>query len=290
MFITLHNAINRILSRLTSTRAGYLDNLGGFAGSYFTASRGTKLDNLNATVSSRLASNDARLDNLDAPISESGGRWHQQAFAASGSFSVPAGVELVFVSGVGGGGGGGAALSGLGGGGGEGGGGVWRYPVTVTPGDTVAVTIGAGGAGGTAGGVGGSGGNTSFGSLSLPGGQGGGSSTDHINRYTTPRVHKVSGGGMVAGGAGGSAGYSSVMPMMGVGVGIYAGGAATNVNYAGGGGGASMLGPGGAGGVGDANGSAPATGYGGGGGGSGQSSGRSGGAGKPGYLFVEYLA
>lgn len=106
----------------------------------------------------------------------------------SGNFTVPAGVTTLYLSGCagggGGGGGGGSSAVVVGGGGSGGGAGqsVIKIPVTVTPGQTINVTIGAGGAGGTAGSSGGSnggpgvnGGNTVFGSLLTLLGGGGGS-------------------------------------------------------------------------------------------------------------------
>lgn len=101
-----------------------------------------------------------------------------KTFTANGTFVVPAGVTKVFVtvrSGGGGGGGHGGLMGGVGGAGGYGRL-LLRVPFTVTPGQSIAVTVGAGGAGGAAGstGNGGAGGATSFGTfLSQPGGGGG---------------------------------------------------------------------------------------------------------------------
>ncbi|WAI50264.1 phage tail protein [Pseudomonas triclosanedens] len=103
-------------------------------------------------------------------------RARQQRFTSSGSFTVPNGVTTLYLSGCGGGsgggGGGGFVASGSGGGGGGGAGqSAIKVPVNVSPGQVIAVTIGAGGslgAGGAPGanGVAGSaGGVTSFGSL-----------------------------------------------------------------------------------------------------------------------------
>lgn len=97
-----------------------------------------------------------------------------QLFTASGTFTVPRGVTLVYVSGCGGGGGGGASSDpGNYPGGGGGGAACVRTPVTVTPSASVTVTIGAAGTAGNES-AGGAGGATSFGSaISLPGGLGG---------------------------------------------------------------------------------------------------------------------
>lgn len=101
-------------------------------------------------------------------------------FTTSGSFTVPAGVTTIIVSGCGGGGGGGGSQTSInttvaGSGGGGGAGFVIRQPITVTPGQVLAVTIGTGGVGGAAGGgTGGVGGTTSAGSIvNLLGGGGG---------------------------------------------------------------------------------------------------------------------
>lgn len=126
------------------------------------------------------------------PLPSVGG---QQVFTANGNFTVPAGVTKLFVSLVGGGGGGAGALSGapyFGGGGGSGGV-KYRNPISVTPGQVIAVTIGAGGAGGIGSALGGTyansngtaGGTTSFGALlSASGGGGGFCQSGHANGGT----------------------------------------------------------------------------------------------------------
>lgn len=88
-----------------------------------------------------------------------------QAFTASGSFMVPSGITAVFADAVGAGGGGGWNIDPLGDGfsGGSGGSGSKaRKLLTVSPGDTITVTIGAGGTAGSGGASqdGGNGGNT----------------------------------------------------------------------------------------------------------------------------------
>jgi hypothetical protein len=99
---------------------------------------------------------------------------NQQVFSASGNFTVPAGVTRIKVRLVGGGGGGGSGSTSQGGGGG-GAGGYAEGVYTVTPGASIAVTIGAGGTAGIYGGtVSGQGGSTIFGSYcSATGGLGG---------------------------------------------------------------------------------------------------------------------
>lgn len=107
----------------------------------------------------------------------------EQIFTSSGTFTVPTGVRVFFVTAVGGGGGGGGGRANgydvnIGNSGGGGGSGQFvqdkliLIPSTVT---TIAITIGAGGTAGSAGGGnGGNGGSTSFGSyLTMPGGTGG---------------------------------------------------------------------------------------------------------------------
>ncbi|GAB0116888.1 glycine-rich domain-containing protein [Acidisoma sp. 7E03] len=94
-------------------------------------------------------------------------------FGASTSFTVPLGVTLLRASVVGGGGGGGGSNGSYAGAGG-GAGGYASGTFTVTPGSTIAVTVGAGGVGGPAGSAAGNGGNSIFGALlSASGGQGG---------------------------------------------------------------------------------------------------------------------
>jgi hypothetical protein len=94
---------------------------------------------------------------------------------ATGTWTVPANVYVVYVSlwGAGGGGSGGAAATYYGGGGGAGYYAV-NVPVGVTPAENITVTLGTGGTGGAVAGAGGAGGNTSFGTyLSVKGGEGG---------------------------------------------------------------------------------------------------------------------
>jgi len=114
-----------------------------------------------------------------------------QVFTAGGTFTVPAGVKKVWVEVQGGGGGGGAGGNGGPTGGGGGAGGYAAELVTgLTPGGTVAVTIGAGGAGGTCSGacvpgVGETGGTSSFGSYVSATGGGGGNLHYYNGTYST---------------------------------------------------------------------------------------------------------
>jgi hypothetical protein len=93
----------------------------------------------------------------------------QYATAGSYTMAVPAGVFTLTMELYGGGGGGGGstgtgspgATGTIGGGGGGGGGGYVKNKVSVKPGQTVSITVGAGGSGGSQGGTGGTGGTSS---------------------------------------------------------------------------------------------------------------------------------
>ncbi|VVO63614.1 hypothetical protein PS870_00923 [Pseudomonas fluorescens] len=102
--------------------------------------------------------------------------WGSQMFSANGTFNVPAGITMVYVTLCGSGGGGAAYfdVSSAGGGGGGGASGL-RVPVAVTPLTAITVTVGVAGTGGqSAGAAGVAGGASSFGALlSAPGGAGG---------------------------------------------------------------------------------------------------------------------
>jgi hypothetical protein len=85
-------------------------------------------------------------------------------FTSSGSWTVPQGVTKILVSGCGGGGGGGGSYSGASGYGGLAGLSTIKQSISVTPGHTLTITIGAGGTGGAPGAVnnGGRGGDTTL--------------------------------------------------------------------------------------------------------------------------------
>jgi hypothetical protein len=185
-----------------------------------------------------------------------------QLFASSGTWVCPFGVNTVWLSGAGGGGGGGGAsnVSNAAAGGGGGGASVIGAQVTVVPGTSYTVTIGAGGAGGNNTGTNGAtGGATSFGALATySGGAGGTGST----------------GGATAGGAAGGAGgapgtTASVL---------------TGIGLVGGGGGGAIFAPA----VTTGLGQAAVTGAGFGGGGSGAIQNNAGAAGAPGFLLVRW--
>jgi hypothetical protein len=89
-----------------------------------------------------------------------------QSFASTGAFAVPVGVTQVEVEVWGGGSGSYASVPGLPSGGGSGGGYARKLVTGLTPGQTIAVTVGAGGGGGTTtGGAATGGGASSFGSF-----------------------------------------------------------------------------------------------------------------------------
>lgn len=110
---------------------------------------------------------------------------------------VPAGVTAAKVTVVGAGGAGGGCNNSTGamrGGGGRSGGVAIKYITGLTPGSTVACTIGAGGTG-VVNGSGNSGGTTSFGAYCSATGGGGGSANINVNTYTA----SVSGGSGASG-------------------------------------------------------------------------------------------
>lgn len=85
-----------------------------------------------------------------------------QVFTSSGTFTIPSGVTKVKVTVVGGGGGSAGSVSGNTGSGGGGGGTAIKWLSSLTPGNTLSVTVGGGGsAGSNAPGNGGAGGNSS---------------------------------------------------------------------------------------------------------------------------------
>lgn len=105
------------------------------------------------------------------------GKLKSQDFTSSGTFTVPAGVTTVWVTMTGGGGSGAALRSFTPAAGGAAGAYCIKRAVTVTPGASITVTIGAGGAGipmySNGDFQGNQGGTTSFGSVSVSGGYGG---------------------------------------------------------------------------------------------------------------------
>lgn len=192
-----------------------------------------------------------------------------QAFTSDGTFTIPAGVTKVKVTVVGGGGGGTTATQSTGQGGGGAGGAAIKVITGLTPGGTVAVTVGLGGAAETAGST------SSFGAYcSATGGA-----------RAAVRTNNVGPGGAGGTGTGGDINFTG-------GAGSGGSGVINVVAGVGGTGGNSIFGGGGLGGLGVNGGSAgaggPNTGGGGAGGNSANSSPNAGGAGGSGIVIVEY--
>lgn len=144
-------------------------------------------------------------------------------YIANGTFVVPAGVTKIKARAWGGGGGGGGAGS-TGAAGGGAGGGYAEGTFVVTPGASLAVTVGgAGAAGSSGGGNGGSGGTTSLGSLlSATGGTGGfGTASGYAAGGVTPGVG--TGGTIQAPGQAGQRGWAQRDPLNSDGI-VYVGG------------------------------------------------------------------
>lgn len=127
-----------------------------------------------------------------------GGFRNLAIFTASRTFDVPSWCTKAYIRGWGGGGGGGGAVSNSAGSGGQGGG-YFEGIVDLTPGDAIAVTVGASGLYGdqTVPRNGGAGGSTSFGSIVTAAGGAGG-----VSRTSSGASAGASGGGGVTGGAG----------------------------------------------------------------------------------------
>ncbi len=216
------------------------------------------------------------------------GMTRRAVFTSSGTFTVPANVTQIWVSGCAGGGGGGTG-GGAGGtnvGSGAGGGGagqsIQKSAYAVTPGASISITIGAAGTGGGAGGTGNggsgtSGGNTTIGTLvTLNGGSGG---PGGVNAPTGSCAGVAGGAGYPQGATGTDSGndiYGSAL-----------GGSGASSPFGGGG-------PGGRGGTGGGVPASAAGGYGAGGGGGGGSysagsgNGGAGADGSPGFVTIEW--
>jgi hypothetical protein len=129
-------------------------------------------------------------------------------FTSTGTFVVPSTCFSVEVFLVAGGGAGGGTNTDAFSGGGGGGGAVIRRQIAVTAGASYTVTIGAGGAG-VSGSTGSVGGDTSFGSLAVAYGGGGGAG--YTSGYTAPSVRGTMGG--YAGGGGNAGGGAGAFPI-----------------------------------------------------------------------------
>ncbi len=240
-------------------------------------------------------------------------------FTANGTFLVPAGITKVLVWGTGGGGGGGAgyvtgSIAGPGPYGGGGAGGMAApailTPLTVTPGETLSIAVGAAGAGGAnvsgPGNPGGNGGDSQVTSSSeaklFPGGTGGGGGqlpTGGASAGSIIRSNLTASGGN--GGASltnGGAGDSTNMSNGGTGGNTNGGGGGggggasniANVSGGNGGNGAQTIGGGSTPAVAGNPGAANSGGGGGGGGGSAGGVGAAGGAGGTGFVQIIYIA
>lgn len=255
---------------------------------------GNRLTNIGAPTATSDAATKAYVD-----AAEGGGNSKSQYFTSNGTFTVPTNVTLVWVTAWGGGGGGGGGCGSTAGAGGGGGGEIiYRYPVTVTGGANVSVTIGSGGSGGKYRdpvcmvSSGNNGADTTFGSFitarggsGAPGGGGGngggvgggnggtGSGVDGSRGLYTTFTMGGAGGG-VGSDSSGTASYGGASPM-------YAGGSTTLSIRRGGGGGAGFKGAGGA----ESTSAGANTGAGGGGG----ASGSAGGNGGSGGVIVEWI-
>lgn len=198
-----------------------------------------------------------------------------QTYNSSGTFPVPVGNASISLKIWGAGGGGGSASAASYSGGGGGGGGYTEASVSVTPGETLTVTVGSGGAGG----IGASGCPTPSGTA--------GSASSVAGGYGTKSAAGGAGGvggGCGSGGAGGAGGAGDTATGAG---GATAGGGTTGGT--GGTAGGTGGGTGGAGG--DSGNGSPGNAPGGGGGGAGYATGtQNGGAGGNGRVVIDYAS
>lgn len=141
-----------------------------------------------------------------------GGAWGQTTTynSGSGNYTVPAGVSEIIVQVWGAGGGGGGSSINNNGGSGGGGGGYAMQVISVTPGQVIPYSVGAGGNAGAAnGGNGGDGGATTFLTLTADGGKGGGGNAGAIGQggsATGGAINLTGGNGAQGGGSGGDGG------------------------------------------------------------------------------------
>ena len=228
-------------------------------------------------------------------------------FTASGTLIVPPSKFLAKINACSGGGGGNQSGGGTAGGGGGGGGGagVVDFPLIVTPGQTLTVTVGAAGVAGnpaTAGGQtsvsgtniffltlagGGAGTNQGSGSGGTGGAGGSPGTAGAAAGQNATAIVSTNTLGPVIGGGGGGGGGSGSAPNGGAGgASLYPGGAGATGNQGGGAGGGSPFGPGAAS-TDNNSGTAPPYGFCGGGSGGG-GTGSAGGNGAPGFLSITF--
>lgn len=260
----------------------------------WTAARATKVDTIDTNVTDIKTSVGTASDTggntlfgtlKDLNKKSAGG---VETFTTDGSFTVPENVTLINVTAAGGGGGGGKSP---GGSGGSGGACIADKTFAVTPGQTIAITIGKGGAGAQAGSQGAdatSGGATVVGGLvTLPGGAAG---------ILGSKMLSANNGGGYGGCAGTNGGIGVIGACGATGAGGQGGGTYSTTdtigkttNYRGGGGGGGSYGKGGQGAHYDGGKGNSGT-YGGGGGGGGGKTGTyfAGGAGGDGIVIIKW--
>ncbi len=227
---------------------GTITTYGSGASQYYVHTFTSSASNPRHTITANGDVKNVRGANLDTTYA------NPVSFTSSTTWTVPTGVTSVSYLVVGGGGGGGGAHQGAGSGGSGGGGGSGGYrtgTLSVTPGASVTVTVGAGGSAGAANTTGGTGGDSVFSSITSKGGGGGG------KRY------EVGSDAPTGGGSGGGAGSSGNGTTSGGTGSTYGNNGGTNGGYGksgGGGGGSAAVGSnapsnsaGGAGGAGTSN-------------------------------------
>jgi hypothetical protein len=182
---------------LTPTSFGQYDQFGNWTSKQYTGTYGTNGFYLPFK-------NNSSTGTLGLDFSGNNNTWTTNNFSvtptyqyttytsSSGTYTVPAGVSSIqYLVVAGGGGAGGNAFNG-----GGGAGGLLTGTMSVTPGQTLSYSVGAGGAGGTGGVNGSNGSNSTFGGLTAIGGGAGGSTANGAGAS----------GGSGGGGAGGSSG------------------------------------------------------------------------------------
>jgi len=169
---------NLIISGLNAANAAYTNGLIVLNGN---VGIGTEAPAYKLDVNGVINATGIKINGVDVKTSAQ----NSQEFLTNGTFVVPEGVNTVSIVGCGAGGGGGSGnytggtndVAYFGGGGGGGAAVISPYTISVTPGQSIPVTIGVGGVGGlfsiVANHDGGNGGSTIFGSYSIPGGYGG---------------------------------------------------------------------------------------------------------------------
>jgi len=169
----------------------------------------------------KFVADSAETTGLKWQAAAAGATMYEERFTSSTTWTVPTGVTKVYATLAGGGGGGAGTGAYLGEAGKQGA--VLDEMLTVTPGNSITVTIGAGGAGGSAGGGnnGDTGSATSFGALTAAGGYFGAAAMwakSDISRGKQPESAPINGGTPnainsnatgIAGGANTSSGGSS---------------------------------------------------------------------------------